>query len=482
MTIARDSMTDLLALAAMPGLELIGEALASEVGCSADDALMCVWFIGAQWVTGSRNELTALLSHRCIWDEIRASAARVGRVFPLCAPTHNMLRHRLSGHNRVGAIVAAAFPMAMRELIRSAGLLADGPNRCHRPERVNTVFGDGTVFKPASDVEIDPDTRLAVGSRSKTGNPRLVDRFHGKSGQDSVGRSGFPVCVLGVRGDSRHQRGILAVDTYFDRDEVGAALRLLGPVKKVFGGGVHALAYDKLMSGIHLQQVMQMGIVPIVDMPNASNNGLAVPDYLQDALGSRSQPKRLAVCEYLTTVEAPTGATSCRHHLWALDGTIVCCADDELAPSWSSPPCTQVSLEFVQGPGGTQRLIGRYQIPCRRAHPLFEFDHSGDRPGARGSTKAVADWVRPLDLLTRHELRGFRQDIESTFSTSKRLAALDGRAFSYTTDPFLFDMVGFALLTNSTLWDVHVAQHTDNGRRLAQAAANKKLRRTSRRS
>ena len=476
MTMARDRITDLLAIAAMPGLEGLAAAIAQQTGHDEEDVLRHLLFSAWQWTTGSRNELTEMLSHSFLWDAIRHSADRVGRTLPRRPPTHNTFRFFRDGADGLGAIAAEAFVPAMRDLIRSAGLLTERAARPHSPHRTNTIFGDGTVFKPASEVTYDPETKLFNGSRSENGNPRTVDRYYGK--KDVLGRAGLPVCLIGVRGHHRFMRGVLSVDTYFDRDEGAAAMRLFEATMGAYGTGVHGFAYDLLMNGQQQQKVMRAGVVPIVGMPNAATDapGLDVPASLQEVLGTRSQPKKRAVCQWFRSVEMYVGDRVCRHDLWALDGVIVACNDGELHPSWSTAPCTQARLEFVPDDNGGQRLIGWYRIPCRHAHPLVKVDHSGDRSGAKGSIKAFADWARPIELATRGDLCGFRQDVESTFSTAKRLLALDGRAGSFDFDQFLFDIVGFGLRVNAALWDVHVAQHTDNGARAYDEAMRKRRR------
>jgi hypothetical protein len=479
MTIARDSLTDLLAIAAMPGLEQMSETIVADTDTTADAVMLHLVFCASQWTTGSRNELTSLLRHDFVWDQIRASANRVGRHLPRRAPTHDTFRHfRDRAGDAVGAVAAHAFTPAMATLVRDAGLLTERAPRWHAPHRTNTVFGDGTVFQPASDIQIDPTTGLATGSRSTTGNPRIVERFHGKREQDAAGRAGMPICLLGVRGDGRWQRAVLGLDMYFDRDEIGAGMRIFHAAKAVYGSTIHGFAYDRLMSGVHLQQVMRAGVVPIVDMPNAAPDdpGIAVPDILQEMLGTSSHPKHRAKCEYVRSVELPVGERTCRHHLFALDGAIVSCNDDDLEPSWSSPPLTQIDLRFRHNSVDGHQLIGVYRVPCPHAHPLVEIDHSGDRLNAKRERRSLADWIRPIDLDTRFTLRGYRQDVESTFSTGKRLLALDGRACSYDTDPFLFDVVGFGLWNNATLWDVYTAQHTEVGKACARIVSREAAR------
>jgi len=462
----------------MPGLEDMATAMKPYTACSEDDILRHLLFVAWYWAFGSRNTLSAALDQGFLWREIRASAREVGRELPAHSPSQNTFSKFREKFPTVGSRAAAAFVPAMAPLVRAAGLLVPTDPRWHAPCRANTIVGDGTVFKAASDVMIDPVSGLANGSRSSTGRPRIAPRYHGKSDTDVMGRAGVPVAMIGVRDNARWQRAVVGVGTYFDRNECAAAMRLFDATLDVYGSGVHGFAYDKLMNGRQQQQVMRAGVVPMVNMPNAADGtpSLCVPDYLQEVLGSRAQPKTRAVCQYLRSVDVPVGSGVCRHHLFALDGALVATVDGEIDPTWSSTPCTQIGLRFETGTGRAQRLIGTYRVPCRHHHPLIEIEHSGDRTGSDGTAMALADWLRPIDISTRSVGHGLRQDIESTFSTSKRRMALDGRASSFTLDCFLFDVVGFGLWANSALWDVHVAQHTPNGQKGYLEIINKRLR------
>jgi hypothetical protein len=267
---------------------------------------------------------------------------------------------------------------------------------------------------------------------------------------------------------------VLAVSLFTDRNEIGAAMDLFDTVHAVYGQGVHGFVYDKLMAGVHMQHVMRRGVVPIVDMPNASTNGhLAVPTDLREVLGSRCQPKEKAVLQYIETIQHHTGNGVCRHNIWALDGMLVTCSQDELQPGWDSPVLEQTSMWFEPSDQG-EALMARYRVPCRRGFPVdYVFDHSGARTGSRRTTCAMADWVRPLPRDVHRDIAGARSDVESTFATAKRQLDGVGRAHSLHRDHFLLDMVGFALCTNAALWDTHVSRHTDHAKHAARAAARR---------
>lgn len=123
MTIGRNQISDLEAIAAMPGLEEMAERLA-EFCVGRTDPVSMLIYVAGQWPGGSRNELTSLLKDTGVWEMLRVSAARVGRVLPRGAPTHDQLRHmRDRAGIGIGADVAWSMTPAMKALTLSVGLL-----------------------------------------------------------------------------------------------------------------------------------------------------------------------------------------------------------------------------------------------------------------------------------------------------------------------------------------------------------------------
>lgn len=483
MTIGRNMISDLEAIAAMPGLEEISEAMAPY--CTGNDATSMLIFVAGQWTCGSRNELTSLFTSTATWELLRKSAARVGRHLPERPPTQDQLRHFRDRADRahdasdpIGREVAMAMTSAMQSLVRSVGLLTPStPDDLARPARGNILYGDGTVFAPLSDVTVNKSTGEVTGSRSAGGHrPRVAERFHGKSGTDERGSAGLPIALVGVHGDQKWQRCVTGVDMYFDRRETAASMGLFERSLAAYGTGIHAFIYDKLLSGKDVREVMHAGVLPLVEMPNAKQNEphIIVPDHLRHTLGSKSQPKDRLTCRHLETITHTVGTKVCAHTIWAVDGGLRVCRPDELNPNIDSMIPVQQSLTFGTNPDGERSLIGVYEIPCELGSAFYEIDHASQRIGSGKQLYALADWLRPVHIqLEARHLRGYRQDVESTFRTAKAALALLGRASSLRPDHFLLDAVGCALWINATAWDVHTSQHTLNGQRCAEHLARK---------
>ena len=80
----------------------------------------------------------------------------------------------------------------------------------------------------------------------------------------------LPIALVGAHGGERWQRVVLAVDLYPDYNETGAAMDLFGTVHAIYGESLHAFIYDRLMRGGSMREIMQHGVVPLVDMQGAS--------------------------------------------------------------------------------------------------------------------------------------------------------------------------------------------------------------------
>ncbi|WP_373069511.1 hypothetical protein [Gemmatimonas sp.] len=367
----------------------------------------------------------------------------------------------------------------MKALTLDVGLLGpSGPANLVSPNRANTGYCDGTTFTPLTDNWFDGRTGEFHGNtRSKDGlNPRWAATFYGKNAErDKNGSRGLPIALMGAHGELRWQRVVTGVSMYFDRNETGASMGLFHQAVEIYGAGLHAFAYDRLLAGKFIREVMLAGVMPLVEMKGASPHDphVAVPEGLQYKLGNKSQPKPLAIARALETITHPVGGGRCAHQIWALDGMLRSCPPDEHRPNFDSDILQRSDLRFHEDANGSRSLVGHYEVPCRHGDVKFRFDHSGQRMGSSHEC-ALADWVRPIHIpLEAPHLRGFRVDVESVFRTAKGAETLFGRASSLEPDFFLLDIVGFALWQNAIAWDVHASQHTVCGQHCAAAVARK---------
>ncbi|MDZ7732973.1 MAG: hypothetical protein U5R31_07515 [Acidimicrobiia bacterium] len=248
MAIGRNPESDIMAIAAMPGLEKLAAALAPET--DREDAMSILVYTRRGYAVGSGNKVTSLFRTTDRWDDAVASAVRVERTLPAKAPTQDKLRHCRDRTPDMGRRLADAFPAAMAPLVRAAGMLpADTPPTLHRPNRANVVYGDGSVLRPLSDVDVDRNTGEILGSRAKIGGKsRRAETHVGKNGGDAGRGVPFTPPRRGS-GGIEHQRVVLGVDLNTDCDEVGSALGLFDRAVDIYGQAIHGFVYDLLFSG-----------------------------------------------------------------------------------------------------------------------------------------------------------------------------------------------------------------------------------------
>ncbi len=249
----RNPISDLEAVAAMPDLEHIAEVLVPLIkpgSGSAADPVSLLIFLAGRWAFGSANKCDSVFRSTDLWNSLRRSAARVERHLPERPPTFSQLCHlRKITDDGLLEGLSVEFTKASVTLAKSVGLLdvAD-ESSWDQPSPSTVIYGDGSVFKPLSDVTCDEDG-VVQGSRAKH-NPRMGPHFKGKSGNELL--VGLPITVVGCHGRKRWQRVLLAVDLFSDRNEIGSSMRLFERVISEARGGVTHVVYDRLMSGIHL--------------------------------------------------------------------------------------------------------------------------------------------------------------------------------------------------------------------------------------
>lgn len=503
----RNPISDLEAVAAMPGLEVLAEVIAEYVkpgrGSAADPMSMLI-FAAGRLAFGSANVCDSILRSTAVWESLRASAASVGRHLPEKPPTFDQLHHlRRAADEGLGAALAAALPSITVPLAQSMGMLdADQPSPWHKPAATNVIYGDGSIFDPFSDATCDDDGVLH-GSRA-TARPRFAPGFSGKEGPH--GKQGLPIALVGCHGRERWKRVILGIDLYRDGNEIGSTLDLFESVISEAGGGVTHVVYDRLMSGTHVRRLMKRGVVPVVAMPEANErfDHVVLPPGLRRSgysSAGRSKEKRkgkgarrrsgdavapksrLSIHE-LDVVEHEVGLGTCVHELFALDGAVVAIpAGGNVTVNVDYVDC--VTLRWEEHADGSHP-IGTLRVPCRHGHVRTEIDFAGDRTSSDGKRKknkhgellAMADWVRPIPEAATYFSRteGLRSDVESVFSWLKAMLPRE-RVSSLDPDHFVLDLVGGALLCNAIAWDVHVATHTEVAKDGARRRAKRLMKR-----
>ena len=496
--IGRNPISDLEAIAAMPGLEALAETMLEfdpPTRKRRGDPMSLLILTAARWTFDSMNEVESALLTTSLWEAVRASAARGGRELPEEPPSSGQLRHfRARADDGLIDAMSETFSRLAVDLAQQAGLLDPAATlQPDRLDRTNLIYGDGSQFRPLSDVYEDEDG-VVHGSRAKpdpvTGEirPRIATQFVGKDRD-----RGLPIVLVGTHGGLRWQRAVLAVRLYRDGNEIGAAMDAFERVIDLARGGVHGVNYDMLMAGTFQRNLMRLGVVPVVEMPQAATNHphLVLPDELRKVRGkgensarrkrsgkgrrrrSDDQPdvKSRVQLRNFDCVTHRVNGVDCEHLLWAADGSVLVTGLD-VQPSMDSPLAERIRLERTGNGQQGYGLQGWFRIPCRAEELLHVIDFAADRPGKNrnGQPRALADWLRPIPEadIDFARLAGYRNDAESAYATLKRELPHNGRASALDADRFALDVIGGGMWQNAVLWDVHVAQHTRCGKRNAE--------------
>lgn len=478
----RNPISDLEALAAMPGLEALADVLLRHLPprrITHPQAMGLLILLGGRWTWGSANTCASALLTTEIWEHVKKSALRVGRALAPRPPTyHQYEKVRREFRPEVYHDLSVTFTKEAVALAKLAGLLRGGEGATwNRPNPGDTIYGDGSVVSSMTDVYIDDDG-VAVGSRARS-TPRPSKHFLGKKGDDKT--SGIPIALVGTHGRRRWARVILGIDIFEDRNEIRSALDLMRRVIDEANGGVTHVVYDRLMSGRHIRELMNQGVIPVVEMTAATANQphVELPYELQHhgyrtmnryrKSGEKVAPKTRLQLHHLGTHAHQVNGDSCYHELFALDGAVVAVKPgEEVSLDADYVFCRDV--HFESGPKG-QKLLGELFVSCRGGGFTVGVDFTASRPGSSRSTTtrdnslAMADYIRPIPEVSPFDTNftGLRSDVESTFSSFKDLLHRE-RAGSLDVEHFFLDLVGAGLLCNAIAWDVHVAQHTNCAR------------------
>lgn len=480
----RNPLDDTLALAAMPGLEVMAEAIEEVVPQSNKqrrDTRSLLVLAGAARTFGSENKAVSAFTHGGLWQAAVASAERVGRILPPKPPTADQARQLLNAKapEMVAALEGALNHTAVA-LARQMGLLTTGHELdLDAPSRAHHVTADGSVSQPLS--TITDDDR----SRSRAADPatgaRVCEAYWGKPPTDDDSedgrKAGLPFVMVSTHGGLRYQRVVLGLSTYTDGNEIGASMATLDRVLTTAGDGVQTVHYDRLMNDRHILQLMQdHGVVPIVEMAAAAANhrrGVVTPtddeDYRRGRNRLRAPKNRLRAHVYGNLNHPDRDGRPCWHGVGVLDGELRMTSFNRDGVELDDLPLDLLALERRPGPDRYQ-MLATYRVPCPRAAGPFKITVDLARPvndtaGKDALAKITGGRTRPIN--EHHpafwDIAGRRSDSESVMATVKD-SLPKRRASRLRISDFYYDLIGAALLINATAWDVHVAQHTGAGR------------------
>jgi hypothetical protein len=481
----RDPISDCLAIAAMPGLEVLADEMeqaAPRKRASRRDNLSLLILAGASRAFASQEKAASAFAQAGLWPMLVASAARVGRVLPPRPPTADQLDKLLATHGpQLAVAVERALNRVAVELAWSMGLLTPGVPLSWDPLlREHHLTADGTVADTLSEVTETNKLHKSRAADPATG-ARVCDMYVGKNVKEVDKRGlGAPFVVVSTHGHLPHQRLVFGLETYQDANEVGAAMAVFDRVIPLTRGGVHVVHYDRLLGHSHAAQLMQRhGVIPIVEMRSANpkaNLKLAAPvddpRFRRGKHGQHDPKPYLQVQHYgVFTHPTPDGLLH-QLRLWAHDGHLHVTGFDQKTPTLAAEPLRVIHVERRQTPTGYAMLV-TYRVPCEE-HGVFDVTIDITQKPRNTHKKKVQALQQVVGGQTRivterdpafWAAAGRRSDSESTIDVIKDTMHLHGRATRLRLEVFLWDLVGAALLINAKAWDVHVAQHTAAGAR-----------------
>lgn len=190
-----------------------------------------------------------------------AYRAMTGEELPARAPSRDAVVYfmeKLAATPKTLAEMHTCFINSSVGMARHLGNLTPGeePNWA-APQESHTIYGDGTIVKPFSDVRQlkDPVTGqlVIVGSRARV-SPRVV-RSEWLSNVRIDGKTVRGINHVAIHTRTPHGRIVLAVGQAFGAEGV-TALDLIDSVAHVAGDGIHTLIYDRAITGWNTEYLM----------------------------------------------------------------------------------------------------------------------------------------------------------------------------------------------------------------------------------
>lgn len=476
MQLGRNPISDMEAIAGSPQLPYLAEVLdeCDPAGPrrKSDPASLLVFAAGC-WAFGSASKTHSLLQGTPLWELLfRPAAARAGYPLPEKPPTVDQVRGLLKRNPNIGYELRDVFTQtAVSEIARPIGLLQPRDFNYFGLRRDNTIYGDGSIWGYHSDLTEEDVAAAREAGLEVAKKPRIRKEVTSLK-EDTDPLSGPPVLVVGAHGGPRLQRVTLAVSMYPDGAETRAALEEIERVKHAAGAGVHFLSYDRLLKGILLEQVLRMGIAPLVQMESAPAEGahILIPERFRVQAGKTVKSR--AKYGKIITVDHP--GVRCRHELWGIDGWVVTVRPG-LQPHWESPRCEHVNFRFQQSVFGYD-AVATLNVPCSAGDFQVDLQVAASREAKK--TSSVLNVYRPYPDGGEdyQRVKGWRSDAESSFRDLKGAVPLFGRATRHEPSWFQFDLIGAGLYRNAIAWDVHSGGFTDLGRMQADAIHKQQLR------
>ncbi|GAA4722350.1 hypothetical protein GCM10025782_20380 [Pedococcus ginsenosidimutans] len=479
------------------------------------DALLAATSVAR--IAGSTSEGLKLLREPAVWDECRATYATMthGRVLPATAPNREQVqyfRDRISRTPQAMAALQNGFrKVALGQARRHGNLLPGSAPDWVTPDERNTVYGDGVVLAPFSDVTTveHPLTGkpVAVGSRAKSAASARIQRTYSDLSEDFKEARGVNFVALHTwTGAGRVTLGTgVAL-----RAEQWAGLELIESLAALAGDGVHNVIWDRAIQGWHLDHLMAHHRIqvfgksvgrreraPHVETTDEKDDDRvlrlaveygaaatpAVAQILRRDLLSQmfysGEPQPVGTSLYKTErgfdvvrsqhhrygpVTHPTGRGTCEHELVVDDGALFTLDYhplDGYPVKVSHVPC--VTSTPYQRPDGRWGAYRTFEVPCSEGDFTFQRDwepdgtryHPDSKDGDRSPSDRIGLALRPLSRSDGHRFSDFfsrRNDAESFNNWFQNTLPHYGRATSQHLAGQELDFLTAALVNNSITW------------------------------
>ena len=220
----------------------------------------------------SRAAALKILSHRETWEACRASYAKYsnGVLLPHRAPTYDQIRYfreLVTQDPMVMSRLQHQFQRVSLGQARKLGNLQPRAADGCRPDQRNSIYTDGTVIAPFSNVarDVHPLTGeiITVGSRAK--DPASARVQHVWSDMSLDGKTARGLNMVGVYTWTQAGRVVLATGTALGAeqwsvldliDSLHTLLSRLDAAHEPSGGAIHTLVNDRAITGWSVDYLM----------------------------------------------------------------------------------------------------------------------------------------------------------------------------------------------------------------------------------
>lgn len=153
---------------------------------------------------------------------------------------------------------------SVRQAQHLGNLLPGTEPDASRPLKCHTIYGDGTIVRPYSDVTIHlgPDGKPFTKGSKTTPDRARVQRVESDLREDRKTQRG--INFVAIHTWTRHGRVTLATGSALGA-EVWTALELVEQVKAIAGDGIHTLLYDRVFIGWLTEYLMAAHRMEVVN-------------------------------------------------------------------------------------------------------------------------------------------------------------------------------------------------------------------------